>query len=536
MKRLFRFSIFPVLLFCFFGCSLMPDELKTAERMMETAPDSALFVLRNIQRIQLISPANKALYALLMSQALDKNDIKIESDSLTSVAIKYFDQKEPVRAGYAWFYNSRCARNRGNAEVQALSLLKAQEFAEMTTNHKLQGLIYSDKADMYQEQKEKDSCIVFNKKGFAAFRLANDAYNSTLSAFSIGLVYSQQSKNDSSEKYFLVAERLAKTLNDTVLISSIYKGLGNLSIHQNNYNKALYYYHASPITNVEAFDNNKWYLLGSLFANLNQQDSAKYYMRRIKYSAGIPIEYYKTWLTISQKDGDYHQSLFYAQKIIAAKDSLHKRSLKSSFAGMEKKYHFEHLSVQNKNLIIQNKQRGILVLVSLLAISIGVILFMSWTFRTKKRQLIIEQQLNEQKKALLEKVTENNELLQRQTKMQFVLLQNVEQYRNRSVKGEFNTLGDKKSTNPPVNKMQEEIIIHIDEVYNNISKRLLNTFPELTSREILICCMLLADFDTGMIATVLNVRNDSVTIYRGRLRKKLQLNNTQNLLDYLRTF
>jgi len=378
--------------------------------------------------------------------------------------------------------------------------------------------------------------MCFINKVFAALMFFNVAYNSASIAFGIGLVFSQQSKNDSSEKYLLIAERLAMPLNDAVLISAIYKGLGNLSIHQNNYNKALYYYHASPITNVEVFDDNKWYLLGSLFVRLNQLDSAKYYMRRIKNTENLPVEYYKTWLNISEKSRDYLQSFYYAQKIIAAKDSLHKRSLKSSFAGMEKKYHFEHLSVQNKNLIIQNKQRGILVLVSLLSISIGVIFFMSWTFRTKKRQLIIEQQLNEQKKALLEKVTENNELLQRQTKMQFVLLQNVEQYRNRSVKGEFNTVGDKKSTNPPVNKMQEEIIIHIDEVYNNISKRLLNTFPELTSREILICCMLLADFDTGMIATVLDVRNDSVTIYRGRLRKKLQLNNTQNLLDYLRTF
>jgi len=91
----FRVYIFPLICLCFFGCSLIPGELKTAEELMETSPDSALKVLRGIRRIQLINPADKALYALLMSQAYDKNDIKIESDSLISIAANYYDKKNP---------------------------------------------------------------------------------------------------------------------------------------------------------------------------------------------------------------------------------------------------------------------------------------------------------------------------------------------------------------------------------------------------------------------------------------------------------
>lgn len=536
MKRFFYIFIIPVITLLPYSCSLMPDELNTAERMMEQSPDSALLVLQNIQSIRLLSPANKAFYALLMSQALDKNNILVESDSLISIATKYYNQKEPEKAGTAWFYDSRCARNRDDAETQAISLLKAQEYAESTTNYKLRALIYSDKADMYQSQNEMDSCIKYNKKGLAAFQMAKDEYNSSLSSLSIGYAYMSISNTDSAEKYLFYSESLAFKLNDTILISTIYKAMGNLAIHQTDYKKAIHYYHLAPITRVDKYDNNKWYLLGQIFNKSNQLDSAKYYMQKIKSSEEFPDDYYKIWKSIYKKEGNFEKSLYFSEKITRLRDSVHNHSLKKSFAGMEKKYHFEHLSVQNKNLVIQNNQRGIFVLVALLMISLGVILFMGWNFKNKKEQLRIQEELNEKKKKLIETVTENNELLQRQTRMQYILLQNVEHYRKQSVKGNFVSKAELKSTNPPVTQMQEEIIIHVDAIYNNISKRLMESFPELSPREVLICCMLIANFDTGMIATILDVKLESINIYRSRLRKKMQLENSVNLIDYLLSF
>ncbi len=530
----FRAYIFPLICLCFFGCSLIPSELKTAEELMETSPDSALKVLEGVRRIQLINPADKALYALLMSQAYDKNDIKIESDSLISIATNYYDKKEPIRAGYAWLYAGRCAHNRGNAEVQADALLKAQEFAEMTDNYKLQGLVYCDKADMYQSQKQMDSVIAYNKKGYQAFVKANDTYNSVLTAISIGYRYSAAQEPDSALAYYSTAEKLAVPLNDIVLTSTIYKGLGNNAFHQKDYQKALYYYHKAPITNIEVYDYNKWYLIGKTFVKINRLDSAKYYLNKVKCPDVMATDCYLLWQKIYEKEQNLPKSLYYAKRIITIRDSVYKHSLKNSFAGLEKKYHYEHLSVENKNLIIKNKQKGIMILVSLLLISIIVIVFLNWRFQTKKHQLIIQQQLNEQKKVLLEKANENNNLLQRQTRMQYVLLQNVEQYRNESSKGKYNV--SRKQTQPSVSKIEEEIIIHIDSIYKNISKRLPEKYPQLTQRDILICCMLLAGFDTGMIATVLDVRYESINMHRSRLRKKLQLENSENLIDFLRDF
>jgi len=82
----------------------------------------------------------------------------------------------------------------------------------------------------------------------------------------------------------------------------------------------------------------------------------------------------------------------------------------------------------------------------------------------------------------------------------------------------------------------EELIASMDLQYNNISQRLLKKYPELTNRDILICCLLLANFETGMIATILDVKIDSVRIHRTRLRKKLNLQNHENIIEFLSRF
>lgn len=254
MIRLIHTYIILLICLCMIGCSLTPNELKRAEKLMKTSPDSALTVLKGVRPTQLINPADKALYALLMSQALDKNAIEVLSDSLISIATNYYNAKEPTRAGYSWLYTSHCARSRGDADVQASSLFKAQEFAQMSDDYKLRALIYCDKADMYQSQGQLDSSVILNKKGLSAFRKANDTYNVALTIYTIGFVYSNMRQNDSALFYFHLAEKLARPLNKIIFSQTIYKGLGNYYFYLKNYKKALYYYQTAPITPNAYFD------------------------------------------------------------------------------------------------------------------------------------------------------------------------------------------------------------------------------------------------------------------------------------------
>ena len=78
------------------------------------------------------------LYVLLMTKLLDKNGQYIESDSLNREVVDYYDSfQKGVRAGYTYYFVSRCEHNCGvNTQGQANALLKAISFAKNSHDNK----------------------------------------------------------------------------------------------------------------------------------------------------------------------------------------------------------------------------------------------------------------------------------------------------------------------------------------------------------------------------------------------------------------
>ncbi|MDD4967861.1 MAG: LuxR C-terminal-related transcriptional regulator [Paludibacter sp.] len=546
MFRYFSFRFLPYCFLCIIlcGCSAVPNEIKTADDLMESAPDSALHILQHVNPHTLHSHSTKALYALLLSQALDRNDIKIESDSIITPATEYFTDTEPERAGYAWFYHARTAGNRGSADEQANNLLKAQSFAQHTDNFKLLGLIYGDKAKMYESQNQYDSMIRYNKLAYNSFQRLNSSQNSVISLTNIGYGYLLTNRLDSAISYYTLAGKLAVSIHDTLMISTIDKSIGSVYYKQKKFREALNYYKRAPLTHIGVYDANKWYVLAKAYIKMGKLDSARILLKRINDPQEFATDYYKLWLTIYEKEGNLREALQAANKLIQVKDSVNDRKLSISFAGLDKKYKYQGLQIENQKLIINNKQNGLFLLFTLFALSIFALAALFWRLRIKKKQLDVQNKMLEKEKAFVEiekdkveKEKENSSLLEKQLKLQAILLLNIEQHRKNVIKRPGIWKNESKEMQPEHNNtFYEELIACMDLEYTDISHRLLINNPTLSKRDILICCLLLAGFDTGMIATILDVKLESVTKHRYRLRSKLQLQNSDNLVDYLRQF
>lgn len=528
-----RFSkiIFPVLIsFLLLSCSHVSDKLKTVGDLMETRPDSALHILQNIPSKRLIKLSEKALFALLMSQALDKNDIKIESDSLIRVATDYYKNNDPLHAGYAWFYLARCANNLGNAKTQADALLKAQAFAENAQNNKLLGLVYADKGDMYASQAEMDSFIVYKKLSYKVFKKANDKYNCVINLLNIGHAYLNTQQPDSAIAYYSLANDMSKSLTDITLHSTIYRSLAMGLYKKGKYKMAIYYLNKAPITHVAIYDYNNSYLKAMVYLDMDKIDSVFLYLNKVKKPAEMAPDYFHLWQKVYEKKGDFKKALYFATKMMEAKDTLSKRNLEISFSGLDKKYKYQSLQVSNQELIIKNSENKMLLLIGIIVIGILLLITILWRYNVNKKELLVQKQLVDREK-------ENNQLLDKQIKTQNIILSYVEQYRKHSIKRPINT--EKKQ--PVVSSAQnltfhEEIIISMDVQYHDISKRLYQRFPKLTKRDVLICCLLLAGFESGMVATILDVKIESFIKQRYRLRTKLEIQNSDNLIDFLRNF
>lgn len=74
---------------------------------MLSKPDSALNLLKNFSIQEMPNKSAKAMYALLLTQALDKNYIHHQNDSMITIAIDYYKNNENNNLkAKAYFYLS----------------------------------------------------------------------------------------------------------------------------------------------------------------------------------------------------------------------------------------------------------------------------------------------------------------------------------------------------------------------------------------------------------------------------------------------
>ena len=75
----------------------------------------------------------------------------------------------------------------------------------------------------------------------------------------------------------------------------------------------------------------------------------------------------------------------------------------------------------------------------------------------------------------------------------------------------------------------------LQQLNTDFYQKLKEQHPNLTSRELKLCALLCIDMETKDIASVFSISPDSVNKNRYRLRKKLQLDKSQDLITYLKS-
>lgn len=532
MAMRFDSKIFiPFFVFLFIGCQSNP-QLKVAERLMDTDVDSAYLLIQKIKPGTLHTSADKALYALLYCQVLDKKEIYTATDSIISIAADYYENRQHEKAAYSWFYKSRIAGHHSDAEGKAKFLLKAQQHASNTKNDKLQGLIYSDKASMYYEEMIFDSSVVYYQKASDCFLRVKDTVNYVLSLTGKAYMYLNAQQPDSAE--IILTAIKPKLPEDIIINSYYYKVLGLVLNNKCQYLQSIQSYKKISQTGNERYDDNAKYLIAKAYLRAGMGDSALHYFRLMHYIGEMAPDYYQLLKEIYKDKGDYRMALQYEEKGFSAVDSIYKIKLKESFTGMERKFNYQRLQIDNNKLKISNYNKGYFLMICLLVIAAGFILFLLNRSNSRRRQYEFELLLSETERSRLKKEQENIRLSEIQSSLQSIIFSNLEQYRKNAYKSPQEI---KKGFHPVNNeRFKAEVLATIDHIYNHLSERLVEEFPSLNDTDIFICCLLLAGYETGVIATVLQIKPDSMNIRRSRLRKKLHLSNNENLIDFLRNF
>lgn len=491
--------------------------LTRADSLMENHPDSSITLLKKIPHPKHLKQKDYALYALLMCQGMDKCGIDIKSDKLIQDAVNYYTKKNDfTKAGYSFFYLSRCERNKENSQKQAEALLKAIPYAKKSNNDKLKGFIYSETASIYKSQNQIDSMIKFNKLAYTSLKQANDNRNCIVCLIGIGYGYYQKQNFQESLVYYKRAEKEAKNIKDNRLTSPLYKFTSLTLFYLHDYSEALTYARKS-IETKQAEDPTNWFNLAAIFEAKNNLDSAKIYLSQcLKYRYNSP-DCFELLQKISEREGYYEDAFRWAKLKSASKDSMNTDNLKMSLDGLEKKLNFEKVEAENQELIIKNQRFTIIIaLVAILCLIIVVIILIEQIQKNKlalrheaNKKLISQQQLKLQTERI-SKIT----ILQNLIQLKFIPENNLSQ-----IGAQYLKLFGKAHYSLPAHN--EDVIKNIDSAFDNFSQKLNAKFPKLTAREVLICCCLKAGISQESILSMLNIKNETYYHYRSNIRKKM---------------
>lgn len=145
--------------------------LRQAETCMEECPDSALVYLHQIPDPEKLTGENQADYCLLLTQAMDKNDLPLSSDSLIQIAVGYYSNKGDAECkAKALFYKGRVFQQQGNLEGATLLYKKAESMIPDLTDYYLVGLIYSYLGHLNRDEEHYKKALFYYEKALPCYR------------------------------------------------------------------------------------------------------------------------------------------------------------------------------------------------------------------------------------------------------------------------------------------------------------------------------------------------------------------------------
>lgn len=168
---------FPFLLLCLLilSCRSHWDQrLDAIESLLDTDPKQGLAQLDSIPIAMLHSDRDKAKYALVKSIALDKNYIDVDYDSLTRIALNYYEPYgNTLEKEKAYYYHGVVKRNAGDYIESILFLERAEQAGLRIKDYYRLGLIYRMKGDIFNATNNFPASIECLKKAVSSFRTAN---------------------------------------------------------------------------------------------------------------------------------------------------------------------------------------------------------------------------------------------------------------------------------------------------------------------------------------------------------------------------
>lgn len=194
------------------------DTLSQVESYIKERPDSALVVLEQIEYSELSGKKEKAKYAVLYTQAKDKNFIDERDLKLISEAVDYYEDFGDVRYKFlSLYYYGRILCNSEDYFSAIIAYTRAETLLEELNDGYLSGLLYVQVGNIYREFHEYNKSLEAYKSAYYHYSTAGLGPHMAYALLDIGLAYWNVTNTTLAEEYIIKSLRLAESMNDEYL-------------------------------------------------------------------------------------------------------------------------------------------------------------------------------------------------------------------------------------------------------------------------------------------------------------------------------
>lgn len=357
--------------------------LNTAESLMRGDPQMAKQILESIDGKKLDKALLKAKYALLYSQALDKNYYDISNDSLITIAVNYYDMHGDNREkAMAHYYHGVILSNANDLDNAIHAFVLSENAALLTDDNYLLGLINSSIGYLYDAQHSFSEAFDRFHRAEYYFRKSNAIHNQATVLAQIARLHYLRNENDVAFSLNKVAIELYRSINEEDEIQRLYESIVAIHLAQNKSIDSI-----KRVLQGSYFKTNSGEIpilsLGlwqSIYYHAQNIDSARICGLRILQNkgcfsdgqiAGCLSELGK----IEHLAGNYEQAYQYSLLYEEAIDSIHSSERECLIQEVEQKYKNRILKQSNLNLQSRQKyHRVIIILLNVILITGGVLI------------------------------------------------------------------------------------------------------------------------------------------------------------------
>lgn len=498
--------------------------LLSADSLMEIYPDSALSILESISSPQKLPRADRALYALLLTQARHKNYIALGDDSLIKTAVEYYgDKKKSVRAAKAHYYWGATYGEKGYTSFAVDEYLTAIRL--MPVRDEFLAMIYDNLADCYEKDELFDIAIDAYRE---AYQILKGGSQQTYPLRGIARMCLLQNKKDSALFYYHQALDCALAEQDSSLIGALYHDLAMAYNEKKDYIQADKY--VSKAIAVQGQDAvNVCLSKAQIMLNLNKLDSASYFFRKNIDQLDIygRAVCYDGMYQIAKKRGEWKTATENIDAYKVLYDSIQFMTDNEELNRLMDKHQLE----EHKRLLSEHTKTLIFSLVTAFFLLMVVCVFyFMWNDRKRKKHYIALQHELTQKRVdtmLLkeEEVSESNkedlnkkrsELTERQIQLCISVLKTTDCY------DQLEAL--ERATHKQLlmmRSLRKGIRSEISNAFVDVMMNLKERYPALTGDDIFYCVLSLLCCSKTVMMELIDATSDALKTRKNRIKNKM---------------